>query len=242
LLLNAGALNFVIDIANGQSDNTFNLYKGIMSLYNPFINVVVGNFSHDEPLRVFLAKCEAENIKFPYAVKIGVGGGSNCTTREVTGMGYPQASAVHSVKKMLGVGSPVKIISDGGHKTVGDVCKALVLGADVVMLGGMLSGASQTPGEVELFNDVPYKVYRGSASLDSYKKQDKVSSHRTPEGISRNVKFKGDVINIIQAIQAGIRSSMSYSNVYNLRDYKDLTRWERISASSYLEGTAHGNH
>lgn len=185
-----------------------------------------------------------------------------CTTRVVTGCGYPQISAIQEIRAV----THRPIIADGGIKSSGDVAKALAAGADLVMLGGLLAGTDETPGEivnehqhkVDLVNLVAkptslyqdnyfihpstslYKKYRGSASKESYEVQGKIASHRSPEGVSTLVPYKGPVANVVQQIEAGLKSAMSYVGARHLERFKETAKLIQISQAGYREGEAHG--
>lgn len=233
MLYKAGARNFCVDIAHAASLNTVEMYRWMTNTY-PNIRVMVGNFATIQSIDAFLNKVGDK----PVAIKVGIGGGSMCTTREVTGVGVPQLTALMSIYPTLKLyGIPV--ISDGGHKKIADICKALAF-SDAVMLGGMLSGTNETPNEIHYHNDVPYKRYRGSASKESYEVQGKVADHRTAEGESTLVLCKGPVANTLQHIKAGIKSAMSYVGAKDLNEYKKNVEFMEISGASYREGQPHG--
>lgn len=232
-LYKAGARNFCVDVAHAATMKTVDMYRWMTSTY-PHIRVMVGNFATLDSITAFLNNI----VDKPVAIKVGIGGGSMCTTREVTGVGMPQLSALMEIYPYLkSCGIPV--ISDGGHKKIGDICKALVY-SDAVMLGGMLSATNETPAELHYLNDVPYKNYRGSASKESYEVQGKIASHRTAEGESTLVPCKGPVHNILQNIKAGIKSAMSYVGAHNLDEYRKNVKFVEISGASYREGQPHG--
>ncbi len=232
-LYKAGARNFCVDVAHAASMNTVDMYRWMTNTY-PNIRVMIGNFATLQSIDAFLNKVGDK----PVAVKVGIGGGSMCTTREVTGVGVPQLSALMSIyPSMKNYGIPV--ISDGGHKKIGDICKALAF-ADAVMLGGMLAGTTETPGDLHYHEGVPYKSYRGSASKESYEVQGKVAEHRTAEGESTLIRCKGSVNDILQSIKAGIKSAMSYVGARDLNEYKKNVEFMEISGASYREGQPHG--
>lgn len=232
-LYKVGARNFCVDVAHAATSKTVQMFQWMNNTY-PNIRVIVGNFATMESVDSFLNKVGHK----PVGIKVGIGGGSMCTTREVTGVGVPQLSALIDIYPTLKTYG-VPVISDGGHKKIADICKALAV-SDAVMLGGMLSGTDETPGDFELFNDVPYKKYRGSASKESYEAQGKIASHRTAEGESTIVRCKGSAHNILQSIKAGIKSAMSYVGAHNLEEYRKNVRFMEISGASYREGQPHG--
>jgi IMP dehydrogenase len=208
--------------------------------------IIVGNFANVNSTYVF-----ADELGFwPDAIKIGVGPGSACTTRIKTGVGTPQLSAI-----MSHAGCPTQIIADGGCKSAGDIVKALAAGAHAVMLGGMLAGTDETPGEV--FQDTkyvsggaflgrdypvgePYKKYRGSASKDSYAAQGKDQAYITAEGESFTVPYKGPVANVLQDIEGGLRSALTYLGVNNLEELRKYASFVEVSSNTVVENGAHG--
>lgn len=232
-LYKEGARNFCIDVAHAASMSTVEMYRWMDTTYSD-IRIMVGNFATLSSITDFLHNVPSN----PVAIKVGIGGGSMCTTREVTGIGVPQLSALMEIYPALSSWK-IPVISDGGHKRISDICKALIY-SDAVMLGGMLSGTYETPGEIEMINDVPYKKYRGSASKESYEVQGKVASHRTAEGESTLVKSKGSVTDVLQGIKAGIQSSMSYVNAKDLQEFRRNAKLIEISVASYREGQPHG--
>jgi IMP dehydrogenase len=234
-LYEEGASNFILDVAHGASISAVEAYNQFRSSLSRFAqettHVMVGNFADREGVLEFV-----KNVKIvPDSFKVGIGGGSMCTTRIVTGVGAPTFSSVCDV---VSTGYPV--VADGGIRNSGDVAKCLAAGANAVMIGSMLSGTDETPGDVELFNDVPHKVYRGSASKESYEAQGKVASHRTPEGESTFVLLKGSANNILQTIKAGLQSSMSYLNATELAEFRENAKFVRITSSGMAESRAHG--
>jgi len=166
---------------------------------------------------------------------VGIGGGSMCTTRIITGIGIPTLGSV-----MECVTTGENIIADGGIRTSGDVAKCLATGAKAVMIGSMLSGTLETPGEIEMFNDVPHKVYRGSASKESYEAQNKMANHRTPEGESTYVPLRGSACDIINSIRAGVLSAMSYVDAYDLATFRENAEFVEITQNGMKESHAHG--
>jgi IMP dehydrogenase len=256
MLNQSGARVFVLDVASAANINVVDQYIDLkIKLKDSF--VIVGNFATADTVHQFINECRQFNWNLQVdAVKIGIGPSGVCTTRVKTGVGIPQFSAIKNVVESFGSFSDHNrnplIIADGGMKTAGDICKALGVGADLVMCGGLFSGTEETPGEVVDENgfmmsfestegpEKMYKKYRGSASSESYKKQGKVATHRTPEGESITVPYKGPVNNILQDIEGGLRSSLSYTGSGNLKEYKENVEFIIISTASYIEGTAYG--
>ncbi len=211
-----------IDTANA---NNHEVLKKTEEVKNKFkdIKVMIGNIAHGASLQQ-LEDAGAD------AVRVGIGSGSVCTTSIQTGIGIGQVSSLLNVffsraEKKLNI----KIIADGGIKSPGDVAKAIALGADAVMLGRMLSGTSETPGEVIKYNGQLWKKYRGSASFGVKMRKEFI------EGEETMVPYKGDVKNVIDSIADGLKSSMSYMNCFNLEELRKTETFAILSNSSYLE-------
>ena len=220
---------------------------------------MVGNFASADSVKEFLERSNGSVD----AIKVGVGPGSACTTRIKTGVGVPQLSAVMEIAKLL-KNTKIQIVADGGMKTPGDIAKALGAGAHLVMLGGMLAGTLESPGEIgEIYIDsnkvsvnslegkledflsapnvkIASKKYRGSASQEAYDAQGKSGSHRTAEGESFLVPYKGSVVNILADIEGGIRSAMTYVGARNLDEFRARCEFVRISHATAKENGAHG--
>jgi IMP dehydrogenase len=185
--------------------------------------VIIGNIAQGGTLRQ-LVDAGAD------AVRIGIGGGSMCTTSIQTGIGIGQVSSLIDTYFAREEGKlKIELIADGGIKSPGDISKAIAAGADVVMLGRMLAGTKETPGEVIKYNDQLWKKYRGSASFGVKMKGEFI------EGEETMVPYKGTVKSVINAISDGLRSSMSYLNCESLDELKHKDRFAILSTSSYLE-------
>ncbi len=243
-LIDAGAQYFFIDVAHGATQEVADQLKAIKAIKNVW--VCVGNFASGESVAWFVHVCGKVR---PDAFKIGVGPGSACTTRIKTGIGVPQLSAIIECAKE----TSIPVIADGGMKTPGDIAKALGAGASAVMLGGMLAGTEETPGEMIMkatshsafgapltFGE--FKKYRGSASKESYEAQGKDTAWRTAEGESFTVPYKGSVSDILQDIEGGLRSSFSYVGASNLKEFQEKVIFVSISAASIKENGAHGKN
>jgi IMP dehydrogenase len=254
VLYAAGAEVFVLDVASAANINVVSQYVSLKTEC-PDSFIIVGNFATYDSINIFMEEVyKLDNTIKLDAVKIGIGPGAVCTTRTKTGIGVPQFSALEEVYTILHTSINPKdiplIIADGGLKTPGDIAKALMF-SDLVMCGGMLAGTLETPGKVvnsdgeviskNTENLYPiYKKYKGSASQESYEEQGKVDSHRTSEGESIFVAYKGPVNNILQDIEGGLRSSLSYTGAEDLQEFKQVAEYIVVSNSSYVEGTAHG--
>jgi len=215
--------NYLICIDTANANNKEVLKKTEMIKKRFDVKVIVGNIAHGGSLD------QLENAGAD-AVRVGIGSGSVCTTSIQTGIGIGQVSSLLNVlsarknKKLR-----IKIIADGGVKSPGDVAKAIALGADVVMLGRMLSGTRETPGEVIKYNGQLWKKYRGSASFGVKMRNEFI------EGEETMVAYKGVVKSVIDGISDGLKSSMSYMNCLNLEELRKTETFAILSNSSYLE-------
>jgi IMP dehydrogenase len=236
LYYEAGARHFLIDVAHAASIKTVNFIKKI-SDFDMFYTV--GNFANAESVDEFLKYLKNSNLLMPSAIKLGIGAGSVCETRTVTGVGVPQISAIQNIVEYFKTQNiyNIDIIADGGIKTSGDIAKSLAAGADLVMLGGMLAGTFECPGGI--MDELGVKEFRGSASSRSYEKQGKISAHRTAEGASVSVKVKGPVNDVIQSISAGLKSSFSYVGAFDFNDFHRNARLIRVSNNTQKENGVH---
>lgn len=210
-----------IDTANANNAHVLNKCEEIKKKYK--VKVIIGNIAHGGTLKQ-LVDAGAD------AVRIGIGGGSVCTTSVQTGIGIGQVSSVldtYFVREEQKL--KIELIADGGIKSPGDVAKAISAGADVVMLGRMLAGTKETPGEVIKYSDQLWKKYRGSASFGVKMKGEFI------EGEETMVPYKGTVKSVINAISDGLKSSMSYLNCESLQELKKINTFAVLSTSSYLE-------
>jgi IMP dehydrogenase len=212
---------FCIDTANA---NNLAVLKKCEEIKNKFkVKVIVGNIAHGKSLKD-LVNAGAD------AVRIGIGGGSVCTTSVQTGIGIGQVSSLLNVLFIRNEEKlNIELIADGGIKNPGDVAKAIALGADSVMLGRMLAGTRETPGEVIKYNDQLWKKYRGSASFGVKLKNEFI------EGEETMVPYKGTVKNVIDGISDGLRSAMSYMNCLSIDELRSTETFAVLSNSSFLE-------
>jgi IMP dehydrogenase len=242
-LVDAGATHLILDVANGAQINVVKQFNILADKYGSNVGLIVGNFATNKSINTFNDYVKQR----PIAYKVGIGGGSACTTRVKTGIGVPTLSSVMDCSQR----GNRPVIADGGMKTAGDVAKALGAGAQMVMLGGMLAGTYQTPGEIVTDDhkfmamssshvSKKFKKYRGSASQESYEAQGKSDTHRTAEGESFLVPLKGSVVDVLQDIEGGLRSSMTYTNSLTLSDFRKNCTFIEVSSNTTKENGAHG--
>lgn len=235
-LVKAGADVLVVDIAHGHSEMMFSAIKKIREVCGD-VQIVAGNIATAEAARDL---CEAGVD----ALKVGVGPGTICITRLVTGCGVPQLTAVLSVAEVAKqYGVPV--IADGGIQKSGDIVKALGAGADTVMLGGLLAGTKESPGQIMNRGDKKYKVCRGSASFavaqrrQAVQQEGKNLNEVVPEGVESVVLYKGPVADMIGQLVGGVKSGMSYTNSRTISDLQNNVEFMQITSAGARESGAH---
>jgi len=239
LLKNSDVDAIVIDTAHAHSKNVADILKRIKKKFSD-IDVIVGNIATSEAA-VFLANEGAD------AVKVGIGPGSICTTRVIAGVGFPQLSAIIEVSNAL-KNIDVPIIADGGIRYTGDISKAIAAGADSVMLGSLLAGTKESPGETVIYEGRKYKTYRGMGSVEAMKRGSKdryfqdVEDDITklvPEGIVGRVPYKGDLEESIYQFVGGLRSGMGYCGTNDIRSLQENSKFVKITSASVKEGHPH---
>ena len=237
-LVAAGVDAIVIDTAHGHSRGVINVLKDIKAKH-PQIDVVVGNIATGEAAK-FLVENGADGVK------VGIGPGSICTTRIIAGVGVPQLSAVYDVAKAL-EGTGVPLIADGGIRYSGDIVKALAAGGYCVMLGGMLAGVEESPGDTIIYNGRKYKTYRGMGSLEAMEKgskdryfQGNVTDAKklVPEGIAARVPFKGSLFEVVYQMLGGLRAGMGYCGAKDI-DALHQAKFTRITNAGVAESHPH---
>jgi IMP dehydrogenase len=237
-LVNADVDAIVIDTAHGHTKAVTKLLREIKATYNS-IDVVVGNIATAEAA-MMLVEAGAD------AVKVGIGPGSICTTRIIAGVGVPQLSAIYDVAQVL-KGTDVPLIADGGLRYSGDVVKALAAGADSVMMGGMLAGVEESPGETIIFNGRKFKSYRGMGSLEAMEKGSKDRYFQgeemdarklVPEGIAARVPFKGRLYEVVFQMVGGLRSGMGYCGASTIKALHHA-QFTRITSAGVTESHPH---
>ncbi|MFZ5899664.1 MAG: IMP dehydrogenase [Bacillota bacterium] len=227
----------VVDTAHGHSRGVIRAVEAIKKKY-PDIQLVAGNVATAEATRD-LIQAGAD------AVKVGIGPGSICTTRVIAGIGVPQITAIADCASVaLQYGIP--IIADGGIKYSGDITKAIAAGADVVMLGSLLAGTEESPGEIEIYQGRSYKVYRGMGSLGAMKEgsgdryfQEGAGDKLVPEGVEGRVPYKGPLSDTIFQLVGGLRAGMGYCGVKNIEELKTKTKFIRITPAGLRESHPH---
>ena len=239
-LVEAGVDLLVVDTAHGHSQRVLNRVEWVKKNY-PQVQVIGGNIATATAARD-LVNAGAD------AVKVGIGPGSICTTRIVTGVGVPQITAIALVAE--GVQGKVPIIADGGIRFSGDVCKALAAGADTVMLGSLFAGSEESPGEIELYQGRTYKNYRGMGSLGAMS-QTQGSSDRyfqegtsnfgklVPEGIEGRVPYKGAIHSIIHQLLGGLRSCMGYTGCKTIEMLHEQAEFVQVTQAGMRESHVH---
>ena len=238
-LVAAGVDVITVDTAHGHSKGVLERVQWVKRTF-PEVQVIGGNIATASAARA-LVDHGAD------AVKVGIGPGSICTTRMVAGVGVPQISAVSNVADAL-AGSGIGVIADGGIRYSGDISKALAAGANCVMLGGLLAGTEEAPGEVELFQGRSYKSYRGMGSLGAmqqgssdryFQDNEKSNDKLVPEGIEGRVPYKGSVLGVIHQLMGGLRSSMGYLGVATLEEMHAKAEFVEITSAGVRESHVH---
>ena len=229
----------VIDTAHGHSEGVMNAVKKIREKY-PDIDIVAGN--------IVTGEAALELIESGVdAVKVGIGAGSICTTRMIAGVGVPQISAIIEVYNAI-KDTGIPLIADGGVKQTGDVSKAIAAGADTVMMGGMLAGVDETPGEKVLYEGRSFKVYRGMGSIGAMKEGSKDRYFQdaeddikklVPEGVEGRVPYKGPLSDTIYQFIGGLRASMGYCGSHTIEEFKTKTKFVKISGAGLRESHPH---
>ncbi len=239
-LVEAGVDVIVIDTAHGHSQGVLDRVKKT-KIKHPNLDIIAGNIATGAAA-LDLVKAGAD------CVKVGIGPGSICTTRIVSGVGVPQITAISDVADAL-KGSGVPLIADGGIRYSGDIAKAFAAGAYSVMLGSMLAGTEESPGEIELYQGRAYKSYRGMGSIgamnqahgssDRYFQSDSKADKLVPEGIEGRVAFKGSIRPIIHQMVGGVRSSMGYTGCETLEKMRTTAEFVQVTSAGMVESHVH---
>jgi IMP dehydrogenase len=232
----------IIDTAHGHSKGVASALKSIKSKF-PNLDVVVGNIATAEAAK-YLVALGADGVK------VGIGPGSICTTRVIAGVGFPQLSAILEVSQAI-KGSGVPVIADGGIRYTGDIPKAIAAGADSVMLGSLLAGTQESPGETVIYEGRKFKTYRGMGSLEAMEKGSKDRYFQdveddikklVPEGIVGRVPYKGLLEESIHQFVGGLRAGMGYCGTPTIADLKENGRFVTLTASGIRESHPHNIH
>ncbi|WP_293294275.1 IMP dehydrogenase [Allomuricauda sp.] len=238
-LVKAGVDAIIIDTAHGHTKGVVGILKEVKKSF-PELDVVVGNIATAEAAR-YLVEAGAD------AVKVGIGPGSICTTRVVAGVGFPQFSAVLEVAAAL-KGTGVPVIADGGIRYTGDIPKAIAAGADTVMLGSLLAGTKESPGETIIYEGRKFKSYRGMGSVEAMKQGSKDRYFQdveddikklVPEGIVGRVPYKGELMESMHQFIGGLRAGMGYCGAKDIETLKESGRFVKITSSGIHESHPH---
>lgn len=238
-LVNAGVDAIVIDTAHGHTKGVVETLKAVKANFSS-LDVVVGNIATGEAAKYLVAHGAD-------AVKVGIGPGSICTTRIIAGVGYPQLSAVLAVANAI-KGSGVPVIADGGIRYTGDIPKAIAAGADCVMLGSLLAGTKESPGETIIYEGRKFKSYRGMGSVEAMKKGSKDRYFQdveddikklVPEGIVGRVPYKGELFESVHQFIGGLRAGMGYCGTKSIDELKTKSQFVQITAAGIRESHPH---
>lgn len=240
LLVEAGVDVLLIDTSHGHSAGVINSVANVRKAY-PDLQIIAGNVATGDGAKA-LAEAGVD------AVKVGIGPGSICTTRIVTGCGVPQITAISDAVTAL-AGTDVPVIADGGIRFSGDIAKAIVAGASSVMVGSMLAGTEEAPGEVELYQGRYYKSYRGMGSLgamnqkhgssDRYFQDSKNAEKLVPEGIEGRIAYKGPIANIVHQQMGGLRSAMGLTGCPTIEDLRTKPHFVKVTSAGMGESHVH---
>jgi IMP dehydrogenase len=236
-LIKAGVDVLVVDSSHGHSGNVIATVKELKKRHD--IQLIAGNVATAEGARD-LAKAGAD------AVKVGIGPGSICTTRVISGVGVPQITAVYQAAKGL-AGSGIPILADGGIRYSGDMVKALAAGAHAVMLGGLLAGLAESPGNTIIYKGRTFKIYRGMGSLgamvtgssERYRQNEEAKAKLVPEGVEGRVPYKGNLAPFIYQLVGGLRAGMGYCGTRSIEELRSRSRFIMVTAASVQESHPH---
>jgi IMP dehydrogenase len=236
-LIKAGVDLLVVDSSHGHSSNVIATVKELKRLHN--IELIAGNVATQEGARD-LVNAGAD------AVKVGIGPGSICTTRVISGVGVPQITAIYQVAQGL-AGSGVPIVADGGIRYSGDLVKAIAAGANSVMLGGLLAGLAESPGQTIIYKGRTFKTYRGMGSLgamvggsaDRYRQNESTVAKLVPEGVEGRVPYKGNLAPFVYQLVGGLRAGMGYCGTRNIEELRTRARFILVTGASVQESHPH---
>ena len=238
-LIKSGVDALVVDTAHAHSSRVGEVLKNLKDSFSE-VDIVVGNIATADAAN-YLKENGADGIK------VGIGPGSICTTRVVAGVGYPQLSAVLEVSEVL-KNSKVPLIADGGIRYTGDISKAIAAGADSVMLGSLLAGTEESPGETIIYDGRKFKTYRGMGSVEAMQKGSKDRYFQSeqsdkkklvPEGIEGQVPYKGPVENVLHQLAGGLRAAMGYTGNSTIEEMQAKCIFRKITGSGLAESHVH---
>ncbi len=237
MLINNGVDVLIVDSAHGHSSNVIETIRELKAQFE--IEVIAGNIATAEG-------CEALIGAGADAVKVGIGPGSICTTRVVSGIGVPQVTAIYEAAKVAAKKN-IPVIADGGIRYSGDVTKAIAAGANCAMIGGLFAGLAESPGDMILFHGRTFKVYRGMGSLgamakgssDRYRQSSAAPGKLVPEGVEGRVPFKGALSDFVYQLVGGLRAGMGYAGTQTIDQLRTDARFIRVSAASVRESHPH---
>ncbi|MFB6260678.1 MAG: IMP dehydrogenase, partial [Thiohalorhabdaceae bacterium] len=238
-LVSAGADLIVVDTAHGHTSGVMDWVSWVKRSF-PGVEVMGGNIATGAAARD-LIEAGADGVK------VGIGPGSICTTRVVAGVGVPQITAISDVAEAL-AGTGVPMVADGGIRFSGDLAKAVAAGADCVMVGSLLAGTEESPGEVELYQGRSYKTYRGMGSIgamqagskDRYGQGEVTDANKlVPEGVEGRVPYKGSMGNVLRQLVGGLRSAMGYTGCRDIQQMRTQPEFIQITGAGFREGHVH---
>lgn len=231
--VSAGASLILIDTANGHSDYAIQAVKNVRRNVGNKIHIMAGNVStYDGFARLRDAGADS--------IRVGIGGGSVCTTRIVSGHGMPTLASIIDIRNKVDYYDETSIVADGGIRNSGDAVKALAAGANVVMLGSYLAGTDESPGKIYSESGKQFKIFRGMASAEA--QLDARGAVSVAEGVETTVDYKGSLENVIEEFRGGLGSGLSYSGVSNLKDLYDNALYINVSSASLGESRPHAAH
>lgn len=229
-MINAGATFILVDTANGHSKYAIDAVKTLRSSLGNKFHIMAGNVAtYDGFARLQDAGADS--------IRVGIGGGSVCTTRLVSGHGIPTLASILDVRERIPYGTGASIVADGGIRNSGDAVKALAAGADAVMLGSYLAGTDESPGHLHSDGDRQYKIFRGMASAEA--QSDFIGSVSVPEGVETTIPYKGPLKKVIEEFNGGLGSGLSYTGAHNLKQLHEDSMFVTASQASLGESRPH---
>jgi IMP dehydrogenase len=227
----------VVDSSHGHSSNVVETVKELKRLHD--IEIIAGNVATRQGAKD-LVEAGAD------AVKVGIGPGSICTTRIISGVGVPQVTAIYQVAQSV-AGTGVPVVADGGIRYSGDIVKAIAAGAHCVMLGGLLAGLAESPGQTIIYKGRTFKTYRGMGSLgamsggsaDRYRQAEATAAKLVPEGVEGRVPYKGNLAPFVYQLVGGLRAGMGYCGTRNIEELRTQSRFIVVTGASVQESHPH---